>query len=228
MKQTTLTLCLFTLVTVPAFSVSTFTEDFSSGTEGWAGAIVGTTPVDFVATGGAPGFSPGYITSSFAFSDAGSFGATLFRGQSGLGTSGGAFAGDYLDSNVTGISLFVRHDAGVDLSFNLRVANPNNSPGFGILPSGSPIVSSGVWTQLVFPIGLDEAFMQQSGTPTTVLPNVGNLQLGAGNPFDETDAGFTTAVTFDLDAVTINTVPEPSTIFFSFLGLAGLMRRKRH
>lgn len=228
MKQTKLTLFLLALATVPAFSVSTFIEDFSSGTENWAGAVVGTTPVNFVSTGGAPGFSSGYLSSDFAFSDAGPFGATLFRAQSGLGSSGGAFAGNYLESNVTQISLFVRHNAGVDISFNLRVANPNNSPGFGVLPLGSPLVSSGEWTQLVFPIGLDEAFIQQSGTPTTVLPNVGNLQLGASNPFDPMDAGFTAPVTFDLDAVTVNTVPEPSAIFLSLLGLAGLMRRKRN
>ena len=222
------------LMNLPALAVTTFTEDFTTGTSNWDGAIAGatnnvegSTPINFNSTGGAPSFSSGFISSPFSFSDAGPFGATLFRAQNNIGSSNGAFEGDYLSSNVSEISLFIRHDAGVDISFNLRVASPANSPGFGILPAGNTLVATGVWTLLTFPIGLEESFIQQSGTPTTVLPNVGNLQLGATSPFSETDAGFNSTINFDLDAVTITTIPEPSITLIGCLGFVGLVRRQR-
>ena len=215
----------------PAFATVIAVEDFDSDRAGWEGATAGigvnpsATPVDFVSTGGAPGSSPGFITIDFAFSDAGMFGATLFRGQSTTNASGGIFSGDYLASGVNEISFYIRHNAGVDIDLNLRVATPQNSPGFGLLPGTA--IPSGVWSLVTLPVGLDEPFQQQSGTPTTVLPNVGNLQIGASNPFTPGSVGEMTPVTFDLDTFTISNVPEPSAVALSLLGGLCFLRRKR-
>lgn len=231
MKKTHLFATLGIFCVNPAFATVIAIEDFNSDRVGWEGSTAGigvnpnATPVDFVSTGGAPDSSPGFITTSFAFSDAGSFGATLFRGQSTTNASGGILSGDYLARGVNEISFYIRHNAGVDIDFNLRVATPQNSPGFGLLPSTA--ISSGVWSLVTLPVGPSEPFQQQSGTPTTVLPNVGNLQIGASNPFASGSVEEMTAVTFELDAFTISNVPEPSTIALSLLGGLCCLRRRR-
>ena len=78
-----------------------FTEDFATGNASWAdGAGV---PLSW---GG------GFVSStrSFLNSIEGDQ-VSLFRGEIGLGSSGGAFAGDWLGGRVTEFSFDIRHGA---------------------------------------------------------------------------------------------------------------------
>lgn len=223
MKQTLLPiLASLALTCTPALAVITFTEDFDSGNSNWGDAV--STPATWTATGGAPGSSPGHVSTDFAFADAGPFGATVFRGQSGLNSSGGAFAGNWLDDNVSTFSYFVRHNAPVPVSYSTRFAFPVNSPG-GIAANFTPILPN-TWTLISVSIEpTNPAFVSFSGSNfNAVFSDIGNIQV-----FTSVPTGFemnTTEYTFQLDSATV-TIPEPSVSILGLLGGLALLSRKR-
>lgn len=206
-----------------AHAVTTFTEDFDTDNRNWADSF--SQPLTFVATDGAPGASPGHVSTSFAFSSADpNFGATLFRGQSNLGSSDGAFVGDYLGRSVVTLSSFVRHNAPTAVTFSTRFASPFNFPG-ALAVNFAPVLPN-VWTELLVAIDPDNpAFISFEGSDfETVFSNIGNIQFTSSVPdgFVNDD----TLYSFELDNVTV-TIPEPSTGVLALLGGLFVLRHRR-
>ena len=204
-----------------ANAVTTFTEDFDTGDSNWFG---NTDPLTFLPADGAPSFSAGHVSTEFSFTNASMFGAsTLFRGQEGFGSSGGAFTGNYIDDNVTSISFFVRHNAPQPVSFSARFASIANNPGG--LSSATSILPD-AWTLVSIDIEPD-SFISFSGSDfDTVFSDIANIQVLASAPALGMDP---TEYVFELDAVTVDVfnVPEPTTAILAFLGGFFLLRRKR-
>ena len=204
-------------------AVTTFTEDFDSDNSNWGDPL--SQSLTFVPTDGAPGASPGHVSTSFAFSSADPmFGATLFRGQSNLGSSDGAFVGNYLGDNVVTLSSFVRHNAPTPVTFSSRFASPFNFPG-ALAVNFAPVLPN-VWTELLVTIDpSNPAFVSFEGSDfDTVFSNIGNIQIASSVPdgFADNDTLFT----FELDNVTVS-VPEPSSAILALLGGIFLVRRRR-
>lgn len=189
-----------------------FTEEFATDAANWFDSA-GTSAMTWQSTGGPDGGS--YASTEFNFAgSAPTDSPAIYRGQSNLGSSGGAFVGDWLGDGVTEFRTFVRHDAGVDLSFFARFASSVNFPAVVALAGGP--VPSGVWTELIIPIAPGPAFIAEGpSTFSGVFGNLGNIQLGV---FAEPLAATDQPVTFDLDKVTI--VPEPASL--ALLGLGSL------
>jgi len=198
-----------------------FTEDFTADAANWFDSA-GLNVMTWHANGGPDGGA--YASTSFNFAGSGAMDTpAIYRGQSNFGSSGGAFVGDWLTDGVTEFRTFVRHDAGVPLSFFARFANGNNFP--AVVALGGAPVPSGSWTELIIPIRADAGFIPEG--PSTfdgVFSNLGNVQLGV---LAEPLAGTDQLVTFDLDKVSI--VPEPVSLVLLAAGLmaTGGVRRSR-
>lgn len=180
-----------------------FTEEFSAASNGWvnfsSGAVVHS------ATGGPDGVDDGFISATRNFVSSVNNDATTFaRGHDSLNASGDAFVGNWIAESVTRFSYWIRHDAGVPLTFGTRLASSLNSPGANAIASEVP---SGVWTRIEFDIAAaSPQFTSFEGSNfNTVLSSIGNLQLTV-RPGEF--KGVNQVVTFDVDKVSI--VPEPS------------------
>jgi len=200
-----------------ALAQSPYTETFNTGDALWADAA--SQPLVWNATGSIDG--SGYVSSTVnAAGIDPQFGALSFRGQLNLGSSFGAFAGDYLSNGIDAISFDVRHDSTDALSFYVRVATPGNFPAVLFL---SPVsVAAGQWTTVSFAFDPNSPFTVPEGGPGTfesVMGNVGNLQIGFGAPASQTSGD----IGVDLDNVSI--VPTPASV--AVLGLGGLVATRR-
>lgn len=208
-----------TAATVP------FTEDFTADSANWYNNA-SASPVGWSSSGGPDGGS--YATTSFSFV-ASSPGDTpaLFRCHTNFNSSGGAFAGNWITDGVQRIHFQVRHDAGVDVTFFVRYADPANFP--GAVTVFSRVVSSGVWTPLTVAIPHDGMVFEGPGF-ADVFDNIGRIQLGVLAPTPL--IGVNQPVTFDLDKFSIlANVPAASTWGLVALALlictaATLMLRK--
>ena len=191
-----------------------FTEEFSATSNGWvnfsSGAVVHS------ATGGPEGAGDGFISATRNFVSSVSNDATTFvRGHDSLNASGDAFVGNWIAESVTQFSYWVRHDAGIPLTFGTRLASPLNSPGANAIASEVP---SGVWTRIEFEISAaSPQFTSFEGSNfNTVFSSIGNLQLTVRPGHLK---GVNQVVTFDVDKVSV--VPEPSSMVL--LGNAALL-----
>jgi hypothetical protein len=191
-----------------------FTEEFSATSNGWvnfsSGAMVHS------ATGGPEGAGDGFISATRNFVSSVSNDATTYvRGHDSLNASGDAFVGNWIAESVTQFSYWVRHDAGIPLTFGTRLASPLNSPGANAIASEVP---SGVWTRIEFEISAaSPQFTSFEGSNfNTVFSSIGNIQLTV-RPGDL--KGVNQLVTFDVDKVSV--VPEPSSAVL--LGTVGLV-----
>lgn len=191
--------------------VSPFTETFDTGNANWLDGPQN--PATWNAGG--------YLSTSADVSSAGAFGLLLFRGQQNQNASGGAFAGNYVASNIDTISFDIRHDADRDLSFIVRFATANNSPAFVIFSEVA--VQANVWTTVSFDISPDNPLLTfAGGTYATVAPQIGNVQVLV----NRVDGLTTPLVTgFDLDNVAITPAPGVAALF-GFVGLAASRRRR--
>jgi hypothetical protein len=206
-------------LTASAVHAAPFTENFDGGNANWT--TTDGSPAGWSATGGADG--GGFIRTSFDLNTADAqFGAILFRGNAANNASGGGFVGDYLAQGLDEVRVRVRHDAGQDLNFYLRltVPGPVAFPAFIIL-SFTP-VQSGVWTELSYQLDPNSPFYVPEGPISfaSVAGNVGNLQIIVARPAGLTDPLNTS---FDLDFV--RTVPAPGAV--ALLGLGGMMAARR-
>jgi len=197
-----------------------FTEDFAAGNSNWREST-GLGPLDWNAAGGPDGGA--FASTPFSFVQlAANATPVLFRGQSGFGSSGGAFAGDWVAGGVDGFSLSVRHDAGVPLNFFARFAAPANFPGAAkvfVIP-----VPSDTWTLLSTTLPDPSLAFEGPLTYQQVFGNVGNVQIGVAVPAGL--AGVDQNYHFSIDKVSI--VPEPATLALLVGGgLAALSRRSR-
>ena len=194
-----------------------FTEDFSTDSANWRDAA-GVNPLGWVSTGGPDGGAFARGTFSFASSGVQDTPA-VFRGQSSNGSSGGAFAGDWLGGGVTEFRAMVRHDASTDLTFFGRFASPFNFPAMvAVFPT---VVPPNEWTPVSVLLAPSNFIAEGPSTFNGVFGNVGNVQLGVlAGPL----AGSPGTVTFDLDKVRI--VPEPATLGLLAMGSWVALRRR--
>jgi hypothetical protein len=191
--------------------VAPFTETFDSGNANWQDGPQN--PAQWN-----PG---GYISTTADVASAGGFGLLLFRAQSNLGSSDGAFVGDYISGGIDTLSFDIRHDADVDLSFIVRFATANNSPAFVIFSDVE--VVGGEWTTVTVDISPDNPlYVPAGGTYESVAGQIGNVQILVDRVDGLTDPLVTG---FDLDNVAI--VPAPGAIATLALGGLAAARRRR-
>src|SRR5262245_52249564 len=196
-----------------------FTEDFTTDAANWRNAS-GVSALNWVAAGGPDGGSYASGTFNFQANLAGDT-PVLHRGQDGFGSSGGAFFGNWIADGVTQVTVAVRQDSGVPLTFFGRFAT---SPFPGAVAINFAPVPSGVWTTLSFAINpASPQFISFEGSDfTTVFGNIGRVQFGVSVP--QSLAGVNQNFTFDIDKITI--VPAPGGLAVLALAAAGARRRR--
>ena len=134
--------------------------------------------------------------------------------------SGGAFAGDFIASNVESISFFLRHDNTEDATFSARFATANNFPGSIV---GVGTLAPGEFQEFTIDLTDTSGFFNESGPFVSFANQIGNIQI-------TTDT--VGAFNVDLDNFQIRTaassVPEPGSLAL-LVGSAGLfaIRRRR-
>ena len=161
-------------------------------------------------------------------------GPILFRGQDSFNSSADRFVGNWITGGVGSFSVDVFHNHSAALLFQVRLANPNNSPGAS---SVNVSVSPGAWTTLTVPIADSAAFFQtygQLGNPpnasafSEIFSSIGNIQVGLA-PGQVGGTGLGSSVTLGMANPSIAAVPEPGT--WAALGAAavaaGVLRLRR-
>ena len=221
MRIRTLITTLAAASTASTAGVTSFTEDFEGGANGWlAGSF---DPPQEIASGALDGSA--FIRNNTDLNSAGPFGLTVFRGQDGFDASGDAFVGDYIANGIDTVTFDFRHDAGQDLGIALRVATANNFPAF-VVELADPVASS-AWTTLSFDLDFFNPLLTIEGQPTPqafedIMRNVGNLQISSDRP-DGLDTPL--PVNFDVDNIAITPAPSSLAVLGLF-GVAGTRRRR--
>ena len=121
-----------------------FNESFPTGDANWRGSV-DSAQLEWSDSGGP--MSAAYVTSVFDLSgtSAGGFPATVIRASASLGSSDGAYVGNWLAAGVDGVSFRFRHDLAEAIQLSLRIAPATNFPG-GSAFSFTPI-AAGEWTE---------------------------------------------------------------------------------
>jgi len=221
MNIRTLIATLAASTTAATAGVTSFTEDFEGGANGWlAGSF---DPPQEIGSGALDGSA--FIRNDADLNTAGPFGLTVFRGQDDSDASGDAFVGDYIANGIDTVSFDFRHNAGQDLGIALRVATADNFPAFAV-ELASP-VASGAWTTLSFDLDFFNPLLTIEGQPTpqafeNIMRNVGNIQISSDRP-DGLDTPL--PVSFDVDNISIT--PAPSSMAMLGLGAMAAGRRRR-
>jgi hypothetical protein len=197
-----------------------FTENFTSDSANWYNAT-GVSPLGWQSSGGPDG--SGYASGIFNFVNSGANDTpALLRAQDEFNSSGNAFVGNWNAAGVTTFTAYVRHDAGIPLSYFVRFATPANFPGAaGVV---STPVQSGVWTQITIPISPGTLIVE--GPPSfynSVFTNMGHVQIGVD--ITESMAGVDQIITFDVDQAQI--VPEPAAMGLMLVSGLALLRSRR-
>jgi len=169
------------IVALPAAAATVpFLEDFTADSANWYNAD-SSAVLDWVASGGPDGSSFAQTTFNFVSTPTGTD-TTILRAQASLGSSGSAFAGDYLTEGVSEFKIYVRHTAPEPLTFFMRFSGPANFPGAAAV--NFVPVPPNTWTEISIPIiASNPQFVTFEGSDfNTVFSNVGNLQLGVSTP----------------------------------------------
>ncbi|MGB0715485.1 MAG: IPTL-CTERM sorting domain-containing protein [Phycisphaerae bacterium] len=196
--------------TIASAATVPFVEDFDANASQWFNGA-GNAPASWLANGGPDGSA--YISEPINLAAAAVDDTPIaVRGQVGFGSSGGAFAGNYIAEGVTEFRTFVRHDAPFPLTFYARFAGPGNFPG-AIAVNFVPVFPN-QWTEVVIPIDPNNPqFISFEGTDFgAVFNNVGNIQIGVS--VAEGQAGFPFDITVDVDQpqiLGVQSVPTVST-----------------
>ncbi|GJM19636.1 MAG: hypothetical protein DHS20C14_18490 [Phycisphaeraceae bacterium] len=199
--------------------VDPFTETFNADNSSWAD--VDSNPATWAPAGGPDG--SGFITTGIADLSLANpqSGFLLFRGEEGLGSSGGAFAGDYLAGNITEVSFDVRLLGPGPASFYVRLAGP---AGAFILLEFAP-AAPGTWQTVTFDFSASNPGYIPEGPPgpglfNAVAPDVDRFQIGMIPAGPQTGSA-----TVQIDNVRL--IPTPASA--ALLGLGGLVavRRRR-
>jgi hypothetical protein len=198
-----------------------FLEDFSTGDANWRGDSLAST-LEWSGSG-APG-GDAFVTSVFNLSGttAGGFPATVIRAASSVGSSDGAYVGDWITAGVTGVCFWFRHDLAESIQLSLRVAPATNFPGGSAY---GEVVAANEWTQVHFDLSPSSSqWVSFSGTSwAAVMQSIANIQIGFLVP--ESLAGQDVVGRFDMTDFSI--VPAPAAFAFLALGGAFAARRRR-
>ncbi len=211
-----------------------FTETFANSDANWRGPAANGSDLLVVVPSGGPNGSS-FVSTDFNFEflpdgsgmNGGQPTPALFRAQDEFGSSGGAFEGNWISSGVDCFSFSFRHDLPEPINVFARFSSPDNFPGVGAIEF-APILP-GQWTEVSFEIDPDNpqfVFEGPASTFDSVFSNIGHIQLGLSVPTGL--GGSTTNFDFDLDNVSITTIPEPGfgiPVLMLFAGTA--LRRKR-
>jgi MYXO-CTERM domain-containing protein len=168
----------------------------------------------------------GYASTNYAFNTGGGAGGTsavIFRAQDEFNSSGNAFVGDWIADKITKLSVQVRHNAPMPLSYFSRFSGPGNFPGATAIQF-APVMPN-TWTTLTFNITpTSPQFVTFEGMDfTSVFKNIGHIQLGVSIP--AALANDTTLYKYDIDGV--SAVPEPASIGLAALALGLLATYRR-
>jgi hypothetical protein len=218
-----------------------YTEAFATDAADWAVSPDGTQLATWNATGGPAGGT--FISRAGSGPDTGFgpfvSGPILFRGQDAFDSSGDRFVGDWITGGVGTFSVDVFHDHTASLLFQVRLANPANSPGASSIDVS---VSPGAWTTLTVPIVDSAAAFQtygQLGNPpnatawSEIFSSIGNIQIGLA-PGQVGSTGLASSVTLGMASPAISAVPEPGVwavvgVAAAAAGVAQVRRRRgRH
>lgn len=210
------------VVSSASATVVGFHEDFLANAASWRNSN-GSADLAWFASGGPDGGS--YASSLFNLSvtTAGGFPPTVIRAQQGYGSSGGAFAGNWIADGVTGVTFKFRHDLSEAVNVTGRFASAANFPGAAVV-AFTP-VQSNVWTTIFIDLTASSPnFVSFEGSSyAAVFSNIGNMQFGFTVP--TALVGQNIDGHFDIADFTI--VPAPGAAVLA--GLAGLRggRRRR-
>ncbi len=201
-------------------SITDFSESFLTNSSNWRGSSSATL-LNWSGTGGPDDGS--FVTSVFNLSStsAGGYPATVFRASTSLGSSGGAFAGNWIGAGATNLTFDFRHDLAEALTITLRVATPQNYPGAAAFASVT--VAPNVWSTVSFDISATSSqwVSFEGSNYATVLSNIGAMQLGFVVP--TALAGQNIVGNFDMTNFAITPAPGACAL----LALAGMTGRRR-
>jgi hypothetical protein len=175
-----------------------------------------------VSGGGPGGATDAYITTDFAFADAGETGAVLFRAEDGFGSSDNNFFGDWIADGVGEVRFSFRHNAPAPVQLFGRFTGPANVGAIGLV--FQPVLPN-TWTEVSIPITpANPAFIYEGPFGfDDVFTNIAHLQIGMLPPMGFEDDP--TPYTFDTDAVSI--LPAPGGLLVLATAAFGVVRRRR-
>lgn len=207
--------------------VNDFTETFET-TANWMDGQSPPAPVELVVSGGPDGSS--YISTDFSFEffpDGSGMGGgqpapVIFRGQDEFGSSSGAFEGDWITSNVDQLTFSFRHNLPSPANVFARFSGPSNFPGALFVEFAPSFPNQ--WTEITVDIE-ENSFISFEGTDfASVFSNVGHVQFGVSVPLGL--GGTPDVYTFDVDNVSVTTIPEPA-CGLALCGMTILLARRR-
>jgi len=204
-------------------SIVGFTEGFDDGPANWRN-FNGSADLDWFAAGGPSDSAYASGLRNLSNLSAGGFPATVIRAQLDYNSSGGLFAGNWIEAGVIGVSFDFRHNLAEAIQVTARFATPNNNPGASA--ETSFFVAPNQWTSIYFDLTPDSTDIISfgSGNYQSIFSNIGNIQIGFNVPMSLAGQNFDGR--FDIDNFTI--IPAPGAIFaLAGLGLAGTGRRRR-
>lgn len=216
---TALAAVMFAAVSATQAATVPFTENFTTDNANWKNAA--SADLAYLASGGPD--SSSYVTGTFSFATSlANDTPVLLRGQDNFNASGDAFVGNWISDGVTELTAYVRHNAPMPLNFFARIVSSANFPG-AIAVDFVPVLPN-TWTQVTFDVSATSfQFVSFEGSNyNAVFSNIGNVQLGVSVPAGL--AGYTPAVTFDLDQPSIT--PEPASLGLLAAGGLALLRRR--
>jgi hypothetical protein len=211
--------------TAHAIAVPTV-EGFDTGAADWRGLTTAINPT-WSATGGVEG---GFISTTQAINSSSQ--PVVFRAQVNaadpngpVNSSNGAFAGNWLAAGADKVKLSVKHNASVPLTFLIRIAPINNTPGVQV-QTAAPVPAGDNWVPLEFDLSFSNPLLSVgAGQPwdipyNTAMTTATNFQVAVLRPGGWTTAPtFGTQFTFSLDSVRV--VPEPASVALVAMSLVG-------
>lgn len=218
-----------TLLAVPVLLASTssasivgFVEGFDADSANWRN-FNGGAVLEWISSGGPDGSS--YASSVFNLSgtSVGGFPPTVIRAQTNYGSSGGAYAGNWIDAGVTGVSFDIRHNLSEAITLTGRFATPANNPGAST--ESQTVIAPNQWTTVFFDLteGSPDIISFGSGNYQSIFSNIGNMQFGFNVP--AALAGQNIDARFDIDNFRI--VPTPGAVAALAPAFVFAARRRR-
>lgn len=197
-----------------------FVEPFASDAANWRN-YNGSATLAYLATGGPDGSGFARSTYNLAGTTVGGTPPTIIRAHASYPASGGAYAGNWIASDVTGVTFDIRHDLAEAIMMTGRFASSANFPGGAVI--STQMVEPNTWTTVTFNVGPGSPFIVslEGSNYNTVFSNIGNMQFGFSVP--TALIGQNIDGHFDIDNVRL--VPAPGVL--ALLGVGGLVAGRR-